>query len=151
MYDGVTLNLLLKSPAAHSLVCWGEVGLDALAEGATRTPASKNVSLTLQILSSLAAGETSSYLTLGMDNPILLMEVENCYREDVGLRAAAKSRLNQFMLSLPDDETAAMAVGLKLMGTVSGGAAAAKQLFAALATQERNPGFRISSKIIHSY
>ncbi len=26
MYDGVSLNLLLKSPAAHSLVCWGEAG-----------------------------------------------------------------------------------------------------------------------------
>lgn len=128
MYGGITFNFELKSPAAHSLICWGESGLDALVEGATRDPASKNVSLTLQILSSLAADVPSSLLTLGMSNPHLVDEIERCLENNAGVRTAAKSKLNEFLLSFPDDETAAMAVGLRFLGTASGGTAAAKRL-----------------------
>ena len=60
MYGGFTFNFELKAPAAWELACWGERGLDQLTEATLKNPASKNVSLCVQILSHIAADLTTS-------------------------------------------------------------------------------------------
>jgi hypothetical protein len=46
MYGGFTFNYELKAAAAWCLMQWGETGLEALLEGAYRTPKSKNHCIT---------------------------------------------------------------------------------------------------------
>ena len=57
MYGGYTFNFEIKAAAAACLVCWGELGLRALADGALATPRSKNLSLSFQVLVDLAGGD----------------------------------------------------------------------------------------------
>lgn len=135
MYNDTTFNLLMKSPGAHSLICWGEAGLDALIESAKRTPTTKNISLTLKILSGLAAGEIPVYLTIGIRDQRLIDLIEACIKGIADLQNAARLRLNEFMLSFPDDDTAAMALGGSLQMVSFQSVEPAKQLFAALATR----------------
>lgn len=133
MYEGITYNYYLKSPAAHSLVCWGSSGLQALVEGARRTPRSKNVSLTLEILSHLAAGETPALLDLGIRDSYLA-EILTAAFEDPPVKVdEARRLLREYILSLPDDDAAADAVGHSLSMTRLGDVGAAKELFSALA------------------
>ncbi len=49
MYGGETFNFELKAPPALALLRWGEQGLDALVEMATRSPTSKNISICLSL------------------------------------------------------------------------------------------------------
>jgi Domain of unknown function (DUF4263) len=135
MYGGLTFNFELKAPAAHSLICWGEIGLAALVEGAIRTATSKNVSLTIQILSALAAGEFPTFITLGMTEPKLVDTIKAAFKAGIVPAVAARQRLNDYMLSLPDDDSAATAVGGSLQLISFHGVAPAKELFAALATR----------------
>jgi hypothetical protein len=55
-YGEITFNFELKAPAASALVFWGETGIQALVDGAYADPTSKNISLCMQLLSSIAAG-----------------------------------------------------------------------------------------------
>lgn len=135
MYDDTTFNLLMKSPAAHGLICWGEAGLDALIESAKRTPTTKNISLTLKILSGLAAGEIPIYLTVGIRDQKLVDLIEGCINDVPVLHDAARLRLNEFIISFPDDDTAAMAVGFSLQTASFQSVEPAKQLFTALAAR----------------
>ena len=59
MYGGVTYNFELKAPHAYALLRWGEQGLSALVEMATRSPTSKNVSICMSLLAAVAVGSPS--------------------------------------------------------------------------------------------
>jgi hypothetical protein len=63
-YGGVTFSWELKAPAASTLVMWGEVGIQALLDGARHYPSHKNISLCAQLLASLAAGSALTTLWL---------------------------------------------------------------------------------------
>jgi hypothetical protein len=63
MYGGITYNFEMKAPAAACLICWGKEGIKALVEGARRTPASKNNSITVQLLSAVAGGKIPTLFT----------------------------------------------------------------------------------------
>ncbi len=136
MYGGMTFNFELKAPAAFSLLCWGEAGLDALVEGLNRTRSTKNISLGTQILSSLAAGILPGFLASFVPGELAQIITESV-RVGPSLADAARRHLTEFMVSLPDDDqaTSVAAIGFQRLSISETDGKSAKELFAALATR----------------
>ena len=70
MYGEITYNFELKAAAASCLLFWGEAGLQALIDGENATPTSKNMSLCVQILSSIASGRPFPLVSFIRDDRI---------------------------------------------------------------------------------
>jgi antiviral defense system Shedu protein SduA len=134
MYGDMTFNFELKAPAAWCLLCWGKAGIDALIEGVKRTPSSKNTSLTVQILSTVAAGTDPAFLFLADDLKDL---VTTALKDTSSLQVFARQRLTEYMLSLSDDVEASevAAIGFQRLSLLNTQAEASKELFAALASR----------------
>ena len=135
MYGGITFNYELKVPAAVCLICWGKDGIKALVEGARRTPASKNNSITLQLLSAVAGGKIPTLFKSFVSAEISVALQPSL--DDLDVRSFARQQLTEYMLSFPDDDEASMAVGgvfqqLAIAGT---NGPAVRELFAALASR----------------
>lgn len=111
MYGGMTYNIELKAPAASCLLTFGERGLDALVESATRSPTTKNVSLCLSNLASTAAGVAPS---LFLRDQSLIAKITQAVQTPL-LREAARSRLREYVLNIEDEEDAIGAVGSQLL------------------------------------
>src|SRR5450631_127536 len=92
MYGDFTYSLEMKTPAASALVAFGVAGLKALVEGAQRTRASKNDSLTLQILSHVASGTASIYPPKHISDEEVLTAIQSHLAEP-GLAHAARTLL----------------------------------------------------------
>lgn len=134
-YDGITFNAELKAHAAYSLAFWGERGLDALTEAAKRNPSYKSILIALQMLATLAAGETRPPLyAIGVSQNIL-DKVNSALATRPSFPDAARHRLNDIVLSIADDDEAASRVGLLIQMFSYTGGGAVKQLFAALASR----------------
>jgi hypothetical protein len=132
MYGDITYNMELKRLPAHTLICWGEAGLDALVEAARRTDTPKNRSLTLLVLSALAAGERP--LLIATETSELGSLIHQCLR-DIDFRDSAKRKLANYILSLPDDDVAAQSIGMALQFLSYLSGTAPRHLFAALAAR----------------
>jgi hypothetical protein len=136
MYGGITFNFELKAPAAWELACWGEQGLDQLVAATMKAPASKNVSLCLQILTALASGQT-------FEEPPLFWSKSGSVRlgtllkTNPSLRNYARSKLIAFLLSVEDEDDliGMIATGFSRASFSNGGTGAAKELFAAVSTR----------------
>ena len=130
MYGGMTYNFLLKAPAAHALIAWGAIGLEALAEMALRTRTTKNISLVFQVLAPIAAGQLP-----GMAGTYLQGELLSAVQASVGdlgrLASEAEERLNRFLLSFGDDDDAFISLGTSLTSLTIGDSAALKKLLSA--------------------
>lgn len=135
MYGGETFNFELKLPPAHALPRWGEAGLEALVEMATRTPTSKNLSLCLQVLAGVAAGDAPR-LGRFLRDPTVLSTVRAAI-DNIPMREAARRHLGSFILGFEDEADVVMAVGRQLSMLLNGGSELpmARQLFSALATR----------------
>jgi hypothetical protein len=133
MYGGITFNFELKVPAALCLITWGEQGINALIEATRRTPTSKNVSITVQTLSAMAAGTMPNMLMRFADSE-LRNPIDASFQNDPALRSLSRQRLTEFMLSLPDDEVLHVAGAAFQQLSLEDGNAA-KELFAALASR----------------
>jgi hypothetical protein len=135
MYDGITYNYEMKAPAAACLICWGKEGIKALVEGAKRTPASKNNSITLQLLSAVAVG-TIPTLFMSLV-PLQILKVLRPLLEDADVRSFARQQLTEYMIGFPDDGEASMAVGgvFQQLSIANDDARAVRELFAALASR----------------
>lgn len=132
MYGGMTFNIELKAPAAYCLAAFGVQGLDALVELATRSPASKNISLCLDTLASIAAGAQPIFFESGALNGMVRARITKAARSPE-LREAARARLREFVLAIPDEEDALSAVGSKLSFRAFSSEGVANELFTALA------------------
>jgi hypothetical protein len=137
MYGGITYNYEMKAPAAVSLICWGKEGIRALVEGARRTVSSKNTSITLQLLSTLAAGNVPALFAT-----LVTPEILACLYpmlQDPDVRSFARQQLTEFMLSFPDDDDASAAAGSVFqhlaIAPASTNSPAIRELFGALATR----------------
>lgn len=133
MYGGFTFNMELKAPSAWSLVAFGEPGLQALVEGAKRTPTSKNESLTLQILSYVACKSMRSPLAPSESEP-LGIAIKNCLTDE--LARSARAILRAYVTGLPADRAEfALGWGLQALSMHIGTETnpAQRQLFAASA------------------
>jgi hypothetical protein len=132
MYGGFTFNFEMKAPAASCLIFWGEVGLRSLVDGANATPASKNVTLCVQILSAVASGRPISELSFIRDSAIV-EKIQTEHTKLQGIDETARVLLTQFVLSrTSDDEVASLgsrlSSGVEDMGP-------AKELFAAISAR----------------
>jgi hypothetical protein len=135
MYGGITFNFELKAPAAVTLLYWGDRGLDALVEGAKRTLSSKNLSLTIQILCTVSAREFPQLFIGFPGDDKLSTIVQKSVQENLGMAKAARERLTEFLLSLPNDEDAISAAGSALQMLSFFSLAPAKELIAAVASR----------------
>jgi hypothetical protein len=145
MYGGMTYNLMLKSPAAAALVYWGENGLTALVEAATAKRTSKNVSLCLDVLASLAAGEQLPQMHC------LPADLEGQIRSKIStlsnIEQISQKMLVRFVLAFEGEDDVASAVGSKLsqLGYKSHGPV--RELFAALSAR----WLAVSTPTLESY
>ncbi|MGE4049259.1 MAG: Shedu anti-phage system protein SduA domain-containing protein [Acetobacteraceae bacterium] len=131
MYGGFTFNFEIKSPSASCLVFWGEAGLKALVDGANATPASKNISLCVRILSTVASGQPISELSLIRDGRVA-EKIWMKYGNLDGIDEIARVLLPQFVLSREsDDDVASLGTGLQVVDDMG----AAKELFAAMSAR----------------
>ena len=101
MYDGDTLNILLKQPSAYSLIAWGRHGLDALVESAIRTNTTKNRSITFEILSTLASNESPLFLHL--EDVELRARILRTISEPPGLSDYSRLLLSKYIRSFEDE------------------------------------------------
>jgi hypothetical protein len=135
-YGGMTFNWELKAPAASTLVMWGEIGIKALLDGAMRYPSYKNMSLSAQLLASLAAGTALIPLCFVRDHA-LAEKIERSRSEQSGLAEFCRARLVDLVLSIDSDDDVAhrIAGAISNLTTSEVTAAAAKELFAALSAR----------------
>lgn len=134
MHGGITYNLEIKASAGFCLVRWGKAGLEALVEAARRTPESKNRSITLEILASLAGGQRRTVFAQ-FAGYSLIEDVEALCPEWNTLPSAARALLTEFVLELPAEDVA-FALGHQFMAySMVLGTAAIRELFEAFAVR----------------
>ncbi len=115
MYGGETFNWELKAPAAYSLLAWGEPGLEALVENALKEPTPKNFSLAFLLLASAAEGNEPQSDRSWLSDRQLREAVSRTVNGWSDLASTARSRLNELVLSIEDDNRAARYVGTSLI------------------------------------
>ena len=131
MYGGMTFNYELKAPAASTLLIWKELGLKALMEGVEKNPASKNISITLQLLATVAARENLPIFGV-VGETVIDKAIQDAITGTPVLARVARSHLVAFILSFPDDDEVAASVGSSLTSLSIERAASARELFAAV-------------------
>ncbi len=104
-----------KAPSAYTLCCWGERGLDALVDIATRKPGSNNLSLCLSVLGAVAAGGASRPLRYLAGEGQLVEALRAATEENPALRRSAHARLTALLLDLESDAEAVAAVVQQLL------------------------------------
>jgi len=136
MYGGITFNLQLKAPPAWELACWGERGLDQLVAATLKAPTSKNVSLCLQILTTVAAGLVANEPPVFCDQS-RFARLDALLKTSPELQSYARSKLLAFVLSVEDEDDVIEMVhsGFSSASFSRGGIAAAKELFAAVSAR----------------
>ena len=101
MYGGVTFNFDWTAPAAWELACWGDAGIQQLAEATRANPTSKNLSLCVQILCAIASG------SIGAPVFATASQIERL-RQMVGTNPAlvksARRSLLELAMSMESDE-----------------------------------------------
>ena len=116
MYGGETLNLLLKSPAAHCLLAWRHDGLQALVENAMDEPTLTNFTLAFKLLASTANGCEPISVGMQQSNPALREAVSRSAGDWEYLALPARRHLNKLMLSIEDDQYAALYTATAMQG-----------------------------------
>lgn len=135
MYGGSTFNMDEKEPAAYALIRWGEQGLEALVESAQRISTSKNRSITIRILASLAAGERVPQIGGAIKDNILIELILGSVSDWTGISKKAHNLLHSFVLSFENEEELCSTVGSEISSSYYNGLAETKELFAAMATR----------------
>lgn len=133
MYGGISVNYLLKAPAAYCLIRWGEQGLDALVEAALRTPSSKNNSLAVEVLATLSSGLQIPRANGWINDEGLVHKVLDGVHDWSALYAGARRRLGTYILSFEDDQDAVMAIGMQLQRAFFTSPKLIKSIFSAMA------------------
>jgi hypothetical protein len=133
-YGGVTFNFELKAPAAATLVFWGKAGIQALVDSARADPTSKNMSLCVQLLSSIAAGSALPPLSFVRDAK-LAQTIESRRAATPDLVEFCRSQLVDLVLSFESDDDVAFRIGSGISNLTLSEVPAAKELFAALSAR----------------
>ena len=146
-YGGDTFNWELKAPAAYCLLAWREDGLKALVENVQEEPTSKNFSLALQLLASVSEGHDPLMIGWSRQDSRLREAVNRAVGEWSDLALTARIRLNEFVLSIEDDNTASHQSGLALMALALKTRGAIRNLSHALALRS----VAVGPKVIGDY
>lgn len=108
MYGGETFNLFLKSPAAYCLLAWRDAGIEALVENALTKPNLKNFSLAFEMLASAANGSEPQFTSALQSATVLREAVSAAVGDWQDLELLARRHLNELMLTIEDDQRAAL-------------------------------------------
>ncbi len=149
MYDGITFNLELKTPAAYCLLAWGQEGLETLVENALEEPTTKNFSMAFQLLASVAEGKEPRAISLMQSNSQLLGAVSRSVGDWNNLALAARSSLHELVLNLEDNATADLSAGTSLLTLAIQDKSAIKNLIHALALRSIAVGPRVLTEYDH--
>ena len=95
MYGGETFNMLLKGPAAHCLLAWGQAGLEALVENTLEEPTSKNFSLAFQLLACIAEGNQPQSIGSLISDDKLQAAISGAVGDWRGLALGARGQLHE--------------------------------------------------------
>lgn len=132
MYGGMTFNLELKAPAAWALASWGAVGLDQLLEATLGNRTTKNVSLCIQVLSTIAND-------ISGDPPFvdasMLERLKSRSLTDPTLSGHARRRLLELVLEFDDEEELLIGISTPFSLFAFQNLGAARELFAALSSR----------------
>jgi len=129
MYGGITSNFELKALAAWELACWGAAGISQLAEATRANPTSKNLSLCVQILCTIASGSIGAPL---FATPSQIDRLRRMVGTDATVVDHARRSLLELALSMESDEEL---IDLAGKGYGSAGMlepASAREMFAAM-------------------
>jgi hypothetical protein len=133
MYGGITFNYELKAPAAFCLIRWENDGLKALVEAACRNPRSKNQSLALEILATLASGLRIPQIKMWDSNDVLVTRIFGAIRDWDVLFEKAGELLREYVLSFEDEGDLVAAIGLQIQKTSFSNPSLIEPLFHAMA------------------
>jgi hypothetical protein len=133
-YGGMTFNFELKAPAASALVCWGKAGIESLVDAAHADPTSKNMSLCVQLLSSIAAGSALPPLSFVRDYGLASL-IESKRSSTPGFAEFCRSQLVELVLSFESEDDVAFRIGGGISNLTLSEVPAAKELFAALSAR----------------
>jgi hypothetical protein len=128
------LDFELKAPAASTLVFWGRTGIQALLDGARNYPTSENLSLCVQLLSSVAAGSALPPLSF-VRNDTLAEKIEKSRAEAPNLVEFCRAQLVHLVLSMESDDDVTSCIGSGISRLITSKVPAAKELFAALSAR----------------
>ena len=143
MYGGMTFNLEFKEPAAYCLLAWGQNGIEALADNALQEPTSKNFSLAFRMLASIAGNHEPPTLADMYINNNLRQVVCNAVNGWDSLADPARSHLHRLMLTIEDDDDAALYAATSLQGLALLDYGVARNLVHALALRSIAVGPRV--------
>ena len=134
-YAGFTYNYEFKAPAALALLHWRQLGIDAVYEAALKSPTSKNISIAIDLFSTVATGSGTGLLGSHLLRTDGVSATLTSLHPDLEVRDHARRRLNELMLALESDDDAALAAASGLSRLSWSGQDAAKLVFAALAAR----------------
>ena len=143
MYGGYTYNWELKAPSAYCLLAWGQDGLKALVESALEEPTSKNFSLAFQLLASTSEGHEPQSSSSWLSDRQLREAVSHSVGDWDKLAFEARSHLHELMLSIEDDDEAALYAGTPLISLGVQDHKAIRNLIHALALRSIAVGPRV--------
>ena len=114
-YGGDAFGLFLKAPALYCLLAWGQEGIKAAVENASKEPTSTNFSLAMQLLSSISEGHGPKSIESLVTDSGLRRVVLKAVGNWSDLSLAAHGHLRELMLRIDDDNEAGIYVSTALM------------------------------------
>ncbi len=142
-YEGKSLNMLAKGPASCCLLAWGQDGLKALVENTLEEPTSKNFSVAFQLLACTAEGQETQLIKSWVSDGQLLETVFRAVGDWNNLESAARSYLNELVISVEDDNHTALYAGISLFSLSLQNAGALRSMSHALALRSIAVGPRV--------
>ena len=129
MYGGYTYNYELKSPAAFCLLAWKEEGLEALKEMAIEEHNTKNYSIAIQNLTSVAAGQLPNFIMSMKENKRLYEITSKSVGNPSLLKKKAQKCLNELIMNIDNEEDLGFYLSQSLWSTLMVQPVSAKNLF----------------------
>ena len=142
-YDGTSMSLLARAPAACCLLAWKSDGLEALVEVGLDESKPGNFSLALQLLSCAAEGQEPHMVRSWLKDDRLFEAVSRSVGDWTDLVLVARSHLHELVLSIENDHDLALSAGISLTNLSVGDSHAARSLTHALALRSIAVGPRV--------
>lgn len=144
-YGGMTYKFELQSPAASSLILFGEAGLGELAGIALKGLDRRQAKMSMELLASIAAG--SGTAPLSFVGHAYAAQLDAYLAANPHLSDIAQKHLTEIVLAYQDDDDVTMNVGSALSNLTTSSKPAARKLFAAISAR----WLAISAPVLTAY
>lgn len=144
-YGGMTFKFELQSPAASSLLLFGEAGLRELYDIALHNLDRRQAKMSLELLASIAAGSGTAPLSL-VDQEFAI-HLDDHLKKHPTLSDIAQRYLTEIVLAYRDEDDLIMSVGSALSNLTTSSKPAARKLFEAISAR----WLAISAPVLSDY